>query len=59
MEVSRAADVAVLYRRPILGRFWPMAMQVVPEDRFHRGVGARSDQEGLLAGSLVTSRVVV
>ena len=52
MEVAGATDVAVKYRRPVRSLVGPSAIEVVLEDRFYAGVGARADRERPTAGHL-------
>src|SRR6478736_9290288 len=50
MEVARATDVYVGYRRPVRGGFGPPAIKVVLQDGVDRGVGARADLQCPFAG---------
>src|SRR4029077_11024836 len=50
MEVARATDLGVGYRRPVRGRFGPPAIEVVLQDGVDRGVGARADLQCPFAG---------
>ena len=52
VEVARATDVGVDYRRPVRGGCGPLAIEVGLQDRVDRGVGARADLQRPVAGGL-------
>ena len=58
MEVTGAADIAVLDRRPVRGRFRPGAMEVVLQDRMDRRIGSGADGQGPFAGCFQGLRAV-
>ncbi len=52
MEVTGAADIAVLDRGPVRGGFGPSAMEIVLQDRIDRRIGPRPDGQCPLASRL-------